>query len=67
MVAAFIIGIVTAVLVALGLNIWALAVLFLSGFIDVIDGTFARLRNNQTNKGAFLDMLFDRLVEGFLY
>jgi archaetidylinositol phosphate synthase len=61
--AAFALGILAAVLVALKLNIWGLAALLLSGFIDIMDGTVARIKNIQSKKGAFLDIIFDKLVE----
>ena len=64
-IAAFILGIAAAALTAFKFNYWALAALLLSGFIDIIDGTVARLKNIQSKKGAFLDIIFDRLVEGF--
>ena len=62
-VAAFVLGIAGVVLVAFKLNYWAFGVLALSGFIDILDGTLARIKNVQSKKGAFLDLIFDKLVE----
>lgn len=62
-VAAFTLGIAAVVLVAFKLNFWAFGVLALSGFVDIIDGTLARIKDVQSKKGAFLDLIFDKLVE----
>lgn len=60
---AFVIGIVSGVLVALNMRVLALATLWLSGFLDVIDGTLARMTNTSTLKGAYMDLILDRMVE----
>ena len=47
---------------ALGLVLFAL-----SAFIDIVDGTVARVTNQATDKGAFIDGVVDRYVELLLY
>ena len=47
---------------ALGLVLFAL-----SAFIDIVDGTVARVTNQVTDKGAFIDGVVDRYVELMLY
>ncbi len=39
----------------------------LSAFLDIVDGTVARVTNQSTAKGAFLDGVVDRYVELLLY
>ncbi|MEM2689669.1 MAG: CDP-alcohol phosphatidyltransferase family protein, partial [Nitrososphaerota archaeon] len=38
-------------------------VLLLSGFLDALDGELARATNRTTQKGSFLDSVFDKLGE----
>ena len=48
--------------------IFALIFFFLSSVLDLIDGAVARFKKEETKKGAFLDTIFDRYVEGiFLF
>jgi archaetidylinositol phosphate synthase len=37
--------------------------ILLSGFCDIVDGSVARIRNQTTRKGAFLDSSFDKIAE----
>jgi archaetidylinositol phosphate synthase len=37
--------------------------LLLSGFFDIVDGTVARVTNQRSKKGAFLDSCFDKVAE----
>jgi phosphatidylglycerophosphate synthase len=62
-VAALCIGISSGVLAAFGLYFPALALLWLSGLLDVLDGTVARLTGKTSKLGAYMDLIFDRLVE----
>ena len=39
------------------------ALILLSGFCDIVDGSVARIRNQTTRKGAFLDSSFDKIAE----
>jgi len=41
----------------------ALALLWISGLLDVLDGTVARLLNKSTYAGMYLDLILDRMVE----
>lgn len=71
-IVAFILGLVAAVLTAQEYPIMALALLWLSGLFDVLDGTVARLIKKTSPGGALLDLILDRLVEaamifGFFY
>ncbi|OIJ17444.1 CDP-alcohol phosphatidyltransferase [Anaerobacillus alkalilacustris] len=59
---AFFIGISSGVFIYFDQPIWALVVLWLSGFLDVVDGTMAR-KTTSTPFGTVLDVSFDRLVE----
>lgn len=61
---AFIIGVTAAIAVAYGYVILALVLLWLSGLLDVLDGTVARLTGQSSKLGAYLDLIFDRVVEG---
>ncbi len=63
---AFLLGVAACVLLSLGYNIHALVLLWLSGIFDVLDGTVARLTGKSSNLGAYLDLVFDRLVEGLI-
>ncbi len=65
-VVAFIIGGVSAVALGFGFKITALSLLWLSGLLDVLDGTVARLTNKSSKLGGYLDLVFDRLVEAFM-
>ena len=47
---------------ALGLAMFAL-----SAFIDIVDGTVARVTNQVSDKGAYIDGVVDRYVEMMLY
>ncbi len=41
----------------------AIVLLLLSGFLDTLDGTLARLKQNSSNWGSVLDIMTDRVVE----
>ncbi len=41
----------------------SLALLWLSGLLDVIDGSLARLTGESSEFGALMDLIFDRIVE----
>ncbi len=59
---AFVIGVTSGVFIYLDEPIWALFVLWLSGYLDVVDGTMAR-KTKPSSWGTLLDISFDRLVE----
>lgn len=60
---AFIIGLMASVLVYLGHPIAGVAVLWLSGFLDAVDGSMARQSKTSSSWGTVLDVTFDRVVE----
>ncbi|GEL08014.1 CDP-alcohol phosphatidyltransferase family protein [Salisediminibacterium halotolerans] len=61
-VISFIIGVSSGMFVYFEMTVTALIVLWLSGFLDVIDGTMAR-KTKPSSFGTVLDVSFDRLVE----
>ncbi|RLJ86970.1 CDP-alcohol phosphatidyltransferase family protein [Planococcus citreus] len=59
---AFTIGLSSGVFIYLDQPVLALIALWLSGFLDVVDGTMAR-KTKPSPWGTLLDISFDRLVE----
>jgi phosphatidylglycerophosphate synthase len=69
---ALVIGLFSALMIAMNNYIIGIFFLWLSGLFDVLDGTLARLLNQSSKKGAYMDLIFDRFVEaavimGFYY
>ncbi|MDP4104107.1 MAG: CDP-alcohol phosphatidyltransferase family protein [Bacillota bacterium] len=62
-VLAFIVGILASVVVYLGQPIIGVAILWLSGFLDAVDGSMARQSKSSSAWGTVLDVTFDRIVE----
>ncbi|MGV8905958.1 MAG: CDP-alcohol phosphatidyltransferase family protein [Acetobacterium sp.] len=62
-VAAFGVGVLASVLISLGQSVLPLILLWLSGLLDVLDGTVARLTGTSSKIGAYMDLIFDRMVE----
>ncbi len=62
----FVVGIGASVAISYGAVLIGLVLLWVSGGLDVLDGTVARLTNRSSTLGAFLDLVFDRVVEGLL-
>jgi len=60
---AFVIGVLSAGLVCLRMLWPAVAVLWLSGLFDAVDGTIARKTGTSSPLGTLLDIVFDRIVE----
>ena len=56
-----------AVLIALGHMTWAGILLLVMGPVDAMDGALARLRNEVSDWGAFVDAVTDRYSELFLF
>ncbi len=57
-------GVTCAVLIGFG-HLWeAFILLWVSGLLDVLDGTVARITGKTSSIGAYLDLIFDRVVEG---
>ncbi|WP_349407410.1 CDP-alcohol phosphatidyltransferase family protein [Pseudalkalibacillus sp. SCS-8] len=58
----FFVGVSTGLLVYFGHPVLAVVILWLSGFLDAVDGTMAR-KTKPSSWGTLLDITFDRLVE----
>jgi len=56
-----------AVMFARGLFRWAAALIFLAGFLDMLDGQVARKRGRVTAFGGFFDSVIDRYSDMLLY
>ena len=56
-------GLGAALCLALGSTWWALSLLLLSGFLDTLDGTIARMAKRESALGTVYDIVCDRLVE----
>lgn len=63
---ALILSLVTGVMYGMGLFFAGGIVLLLSGFLDTIDGTIARLNKATTQFGALLDSVLDRYADFFI-
>jgi CDP-diacylglycerol---glycerol-3-phosphate 3-phosphatidyltransferase len=57
----------SAILIALGHMTWAGVLLLIMGPVDAMDGALARLRNEASDWGAFVDAVTDRYSELFLF
>ncbi len=62
-IGAFIIGVLSGVCIAYGQAVWAIALLWLSGLLDVLDGSVARITGTTSGVGAYMDLILDRMVE----
>ncbi len=60
---ALVFGVCACVALALKAPVAALGLLWLSGLLDVLDGTVARLTGKTSKLGGYLDLVFDRIVE----
>jgi archaetidylinositol phosphate synthase len=49
-----------------GQFLWAAGLFLLSAFMDLIDGSVARVTGTVSKKGAYLDTVVDRYVEGIV-
>jgi len=56
-----------AVLIGFGHLTWAGILLLIMGPVDALDGALARLRNEASDWGAFVDSVTDRYAELFLF
>lgn len=61
--AALVVGLLAALSFGLGFTFLPLGLLWLSGLLDVLDGTLARRTGSTSSFGALCDLLFDRMVE----
>ena len=60
---AFISGAAASLCFFLDLRLFSAALLFVSGLLDILDGSVARMTGTGTPWGAFLDLVLDRVVE----
>ncbi|GAB4222603.1 MAG: CDP-alcohol phosphatidyltransferase family protein [Francisella sp.] len=58
-------GVISALFVS-WLPLLAVIFLLLSGYLDILDGSIARIKNQSTAFGTMLDILSDRFVESFI-
>lgn len=59
---AFVIGLSTGLFIYFDHPFWAILALWISGYLDAVDGTMAR-KTKPSSWGTLLDISFDRLVE----
>ena len=62
-VTAFIVGVAASVVTYYDQPYLGVAILWLSGFLDAVDGSMARLSHSSSSWGTVLDVTFDRIVE----
>lgn len=60
---AFLIGLSSSCFVYIDKPLISILILWLSGFLDAVDGSMARKCNKTSSWGALMDITFDRLVE----
>lgn len=60
---AFLSGVISSLAILLGFPLPGLVLLWISGFLDAVDGTIARIQVSSSPWGTLLDITFDRLVE----
>jgi archaetidylinositol phosphate synthase len=60
---ACVLGMTIAPLLAYGMTYLALACLTITGYLDTLDGTMARMNGCASAKGAVVDIVSDRIVE----
>lgn len=63
-VIALIVGLLPSVFIFVGnYNVVAVIILWISGYLDAVDGTIARKTNSSSLFGTIMDITFDRIVE----
>lgn len=60
---ALLLGIIASTLLYFDQNIIAVLILWLSGYLDAVDGAIARKTNSSSSFGTVLDITSDRIVE----
>lgn len=60
---ALLLGIFASILLYFNQNIIAVLILWLSGYLDAVDGSIARKTNSSSSFGTVLDITSDRIVE----
>ncbi|MCG8483647.1 MAG: CDP-alcohol phosphatidyltransferase family protein [Clostridia bacterium] len=59
----FIVGLTSVVFIFLNQSIIAVILLWISGLMDALDGTIARIKKEQSSLGTLMDICSDRAVE----
>ncbi len=60
---AFLVGILASLTIYFYSSLLGVGLLWISGFLDAVDGSIARLNHESTDFGTLMDISFDRLVE----
>ncbi len=60
---ALLLGILTSVFIYIDMNILAVITLWISGYLDAVDGSIARKTKTTSLFGTLMDITFDRIVE----
>jgi len=60
---AFVAGILAGISIAFNYKILGISLILLSGLCDILDGSIARLTNDSSELGAYIDLISDRMVE----
>lgn len=60
---ALLLGMLTSLLVYFDMKVVAVIILWLSGYLDAVDGAMARRINKSSSFGTLLDIVSDRIVE----
>ncbi len=61
--AALVLGLCAGLSYYFGNSLLSIALLWISGYLDAVDGAMARKSKTVTKKGTLLDIFFDRVVE----
>lgn len=61
-----VVGVITSYLITLNFFVGGIFVL-LTGFLDVLDGTVARISHKITKRGAYIDAVSDRITEFLIW
>ncbi len=65
-VAGLALGVLAAVIIALGLFVAGGVLILIAGSVDMLDGAVARQSHATTNRGATMDSIADRYIDSFL-
>ena len=60
---ALLLGISTSIFLYFDMQIIAVTLLWVSGYLDAVDGAMARRSNSSSSFGTLLDIVSDRIVE----
>ena len=60
---ALLVGISTSILLYFDMRVFAVILLWFSGYLDAVDGAMARKSNSSSSFGTLLDIVSDRIVE----